>query len=318
MTAVPGGFRYRAGFLGAWAFFVITSGFFGLAVAGETENVADERWLTRLSRIDRMIGERLAGKVEEMRETAEERDARVTRLRSRVERAQVHLEEPQDSPRVITVSTAENRVYVRQGGATIFTAVCSTGKGTKMTVEGGRQLIFDTPTGRFRILSKEENPVWVPPDWHYVEEARKKNLKTVKLSPGDLIDADTGNPIPAEPSGGIWSWLKGEKARKRVLKAERGTGVELAADGSQKELPSVELTRPGSTLVIPPSGVPQRCFEKVLGHYRLNIGNGYALHGTLAKDQLGRPASHGCVRLGDADMAKLFAMAKVGDEVIIY
>jgi len=44
--------KYRAGFLGAWAFFVITSGFFGLAVAGETENVADERWLTRLSLID--------------------------------------------------------------------------------------------------------------------------------------------------------------------------------------------------------------------------------------------------------------------------
>ena len=45
---------------------------------------------------------------------------------------------------------------------------------------------------------------------------------------------------------------------------------------------------------------------------KLNIGNGYALHGTLVKDQLGRPASHGCVRVGDADMEKLFHIILVG------
>ena len=318
MAAMQGPLKYRLGFLGAWALFVVSAGVFALAVAGETENIVDARWLTRLRRIDRMIGDRLAGKVEEMRESAEERDERVTRLRGRVERAELRLEEPQDSPQVITVSTSENRIYVRQGGKTIFTAVCSTGKGTKLVVEGGRELVFDTPTGRFRILSKEENPVWVPPDWHFVEEARKKKLKTVKLSPGDVIDAETGNPVPAEPAGGIWTWLKGDRARRRVLKVERGTVVELAADGSQRELPPGELIRAGKTLIIPPSTVPQRRFEKVLGHYRLNIGNGYALHGTLMKDQLGRPASHGCVRLGDSDMEKLFAMARVGDEVIIY
>jgi lipoprotein-anchoring transpeptidase ErfK/SrfK len=318
MAAMQGPLKYRLGFLGAWALFVVSAGLFALAVAGETENLVDARWLTRLRRIDRMIGDRLAGKVEEMRESAEERDARVTRLRGRVERAELRLEEPQDSPQVITVSTSENRIYVRQGGQTIFKAVCSTGKGTKLVVEGGRELVFDTPTGRFRVLSKEENPVWVPPDWHFVEEARKKKLKTVKLSPGDVIDAETGSPVPAEPAGGIWTWLKGDRARRRVLKVERGTVVELAADGSQRELPPGELIRAGKTLIIPPSTVPQRRFEKVLGHYRLNIGNGYALHGTLMKDQLGRPASHGCVRLGDSDMEKLFAMARVGDEVIIY
>jgi len=169
MAAMQGPLKYRLGFLGAWALFVVSAGLFALAVAGETENIVDARWLARLRRIDRMIGDRLAGKVEEMRESAEERDARVTRLRGRVERAELRLEEPQDSPQVITVSTSENRIYVRQGGKTIFTAVCSTGKGTKLVVEGGRELVFDTPTGRFRILSKEENPVWVPPDWHYVE-----------------------------------------------------------------------------------------------------------------------------------------------------
>ena len=310
--------KYRLGFLGAWAFFVITSGLAALAVAAEVENVRDARRLARLEKIDRMIGERFEGVAEGLRETAQERDARVASLRSRVERAEVRLEEPHDSPQVITVSTAENRVYVRRGGKVVFSAVCSTGKGTKLVVEHGRQLVFETPTGRFRILSKEENPTWVPPDWHFVEEARKKNLKTIRLDPGVAIDAETGNPAPAEPAGGIWEKLKGDRPKPHLLKVERNTVVEVRPDGSVRELPPGEIIRAGKAIVIPPSTVPQRHFEKVLGHYRLNIGNGYALHGTLATNQLGRAVSHGCVRLGDADMQKLFEMSKVGDEVIIY
>ncbi len=310
--------KYRLGFLGAWGLFVVAAGVFGVAVAGEVENVRDARWIGRLARIDRMIGERLAGRVDELRETAEGRDARVATLRSKVAGSEVHLDEPADSPEVITVSTAENRVYVRRGGKVVFTAVCSTGKGTKLVVENGRQLLFETPTGRFRILSKEENPTWVPPDWHYVEEARKKKLKTVRLAPGDAIDADTGNVVPAEPPGGIWSSLSGENSRRRVLRVEHNTVVEVRPDGTRRELPPGELIHAGNALVIPPSSSPQRHFEKVLGHYRLNIGNGYALHGTLSTRELGRAASHGCVRLGDADMEKLFKEARVGDEVIIY
>jgi L,D-transpeptidase YbiS len=69
---------------------------------------------------------------------------------------------------------------------------------------------------------------------------------------------------------------------------------------------------------VPPLGSRQRKLEKTLGRYRLNLGDGYALHGTQATGQLGRSVSHGCVRLGDADLEKLFGMCRVGDEVIIY
>jgi lipoprotein-anchoring transpeptidase ErfK/SrfK len=34
--------------------------------------------------------------------------------------------------------------------------------------------------------------------------------------------------------------------------------------------------------------------------------------------QLGRNVSHGCVRLANEDIATLYAMANVGDEVVIY
>ena len=55
-----------------------------------------------------------------------------------------------------------------------------------------------------------------------------------------------------------------------------------------------------------------------LGTHRLNLGDGYALHGTQAVSQLGRSVSHGCVRLANEDIARLFDMASVGDEVVIY
>ncbi len=37
---------------------------------------------------------------------------------------------------------------------------------------------------------------------------------------------------------------------------------------------------------------------------------GYAIHGTTAVGALGRPASHGCIRLHPANAAKLFALVK--------
>jgi lipoprotein-anchoring transpeptidase ErfK/SrfK len=37
---------------------------------------------------------------------------------------------------------------------------------------------------------------------------------------------------------------------------------------------------------------------------------GYAVHGTNAVGSLGRPVSHGCVRLAPGNAAKLFSMVK--------
>jgi L,D-transpeptidase YbiS len=41
------------------------------------------------------------------------------------------------------------------------------------------------------------------------------------------------------------------------------------------------------------------------------------IHGTNHEDALGRPASHGCVRMKNADIAELFEMAPEGMEVRI-
>jgi len=309
--------RYRLGFLGAWALFLVAAGLSALAAVAQWDNWRDSRKLGRLERIDRMISARLGGKVEELRETSGDTEARLRSLRSAMARAEIPLDDSRDTAQTIIVSTAENRLRVRRAGRTVFEAICSTGKGTTLEI-GGRRMLFETPTGSFRIQSKEENPVWVPPDWHFVEEARKKKLELVRLRAGETIDAETGAPVAADSSRGVWSLLAGDRPRGRTLKLNGTSVVEVAADGSERPLPSGELIRAGRILVVPPPGSPQRRFEKVLGHYRLNIGNGYALHGTLATDQLGRSVSHGCVRLSDPDIERLYNTAQVGDQVIIY
>lgn len=44
---------------------------------------------------------------------------------------------------------------------------------------------------------------------------------------------------------------------------------------------------------------------------------GYGIHGTNAPRSVGRAASHGCIRLRNRDMEKLFTMLRVGDVVDI-
>lgn len=51
-------------------------------------------------------------------------------------------------------------------------ALASTGSGTILDKPGEAkgQWIFDTPRGEFTVQSKLTNPVWVKPDWAFIEE----------------------------------------------------------------------------------------------------------------------------------------------------
>ena len=307
--------RRWIGLLGSWAFLILGLGLTFIAAAGEWVNVKDSRRLRRYVLVDELLGGRGAGKLAELRRARERSESSLNLMRSKVTRASRTIDEAQDTAQTIIVSTAENEVYVRNNKKTVFTAVCSTGKHATL-IDGGRTLVFRTPIGKFRVRSKEENPIWIPPDWHYVETARKSGLTVVRLNPGQAIDADTG-AAAKQTGGGVWDWVGESGGSERVLEVKNNTVVE-AFHGIERELPPGAMIRAGKTLVIPPIGTPQRRYDGVLGAYRLNLGDGYALHGTQATAELGRSVSHGCVRLGDADIARLYKMANVGDEVIIY
>lgn len=310
--------KYRLGFLGAWGLFIVGMILAAVTATAEWQNVRDSQRLRRLTVIDRMIASRLGPRLDILRGTAEESESRVERLHSAVRETELKLDDSQETDQIIVVSTAENRLYVRRGGKTVFQAVCSTGKGgTTLTDASGRSMVFNTPTGRFRIVRKEENPLWSPPDWHFLEEARKKGKRLVRLDPGQKVDVSTGEPAGTEESVHAWGERSGSGGR-RFLTVRHNTVVEVGPDGTERELPPGEIIEAGGAIIVPPHGTPQRKFDKVLGKYRLNLGSGYGIHGTLYPDQLGRSVTHGCVRLGDADIEQLFAMANVGDQVLIY
>lgn len=79
------------------------------------------------------------------------------------------LEAPLDADRpYVVVSLAENRLSLVQGSAILWSAPVATGTGFRL--EGaGQAWEFDTPRGLFRVERKEKDPVWIMPDWAFVE-----------------------------------------------------------------------------------------------------------------------------------------------------
>jgi hypothetical protein len=199
----------------------------------------------------------------------------------------------------VVVSIAENRLWYRMGDSLLFTAPVATGSGKTLVRENGdSHWKFETPRGRLVVQEKEEQPMWIPPDWHFVEAARKRGLGVVRLYRGQSL------PL----AGG---------ARLEV----RGTDVvRRAADGSVAPIAATdgrEIVANGN-IVIPPFGTNQRKYADVLGTHRLKLGDGYALHGTNQPETVGRSVSHGCIRLRNEDIARLYEMVPVGTPVFVY
>lgn len=142
----------------------------------------------------------------------------------------------------IVIDQTHNRLRLMRGEEKVLEAPCSAGSGMVLK-EGtkGRVWVFDTPRGRFTVLSKMENPIWRKPDWAFVEE---------------------GEPIPKNPAD----------------RFEAGS----------------------------------------LGAYALYFGQGYMIHGTLYERLLGRPVSHGCVRLGREPLKEVYRLSPLGTPVYIY
>lgn len=204
---------------------------------------------------------------------------------------------PADAPYVV-VSIEEHRLWLKRRDSVLFTAPVATGSGKTLAGGRGGQWRFETPRGRLMIQGKETDPTWVPPDWHFVEQARKRGLGLVRLERGRSIGMADGSQITVRGSDVVRRWPNG-----RTVAVASGDGRELVANGN---------------IIIPPFGTAQRRYKDVLGTHRLLLGDGYALHGTNRPETVGRAVSHGCVRLRNEDIARLYEMVPVGTAVYIY
>jgi len=210
----------------------------------------------------------------------------------------VSWEPPAGRPYVV-VSLEENRLWFKQGSEVLFAAGVATGSGKTLVKEGGQSLWkFDTPRGRLVVQGKEEDPEWAPPDWHYVEQSRKRGLSLARFDRGGSIATADGGAITVQGDDVVKIDASG---RRTVLEANDGR--EIVADGR---------------MIVPPLGTNQRKYKGVLGTHRLNLGQGYALHGTNHPETIGHSVSHGCIRLRNEDIGRLYQMVSVGTPVYIY
>lgn len=69
---------------------------------------------------------------------------------------------------------------------------------------------------------------------------------------------------------------------------------------------------------LPPKNPALRADDISMGKYGLYMGDGYIIHGTIFQSLLGRRLTHGCVRLGDADLEYVFNTVPVGSRVFLY
>lgn len=62
----------------------------------------------------------------------------------------------------------------------------------------------------------------------------------------------------------------------------------------------------------------QRAMPNVLGDYAIAFGNGFFIHGTLYTRLLGTNVTHGCIRVDDDTLKKLYAAAQPGTPIWIF
>lgn len=198
----------------------------------------------------------------------------------------------------IVVSMADHHLWYKQGKEVLFEAPVATGSGKELVGGSNGNWRFETPRGRLTVKGKDENPAWVPPDWHYVEMAHKKGLGIVHLGAGESIASGDG----------VISVRNGEV----VKRYGNGTTVSLGEGKEGKEIVA------NGNIVVPPYGTTARRYLGVMGTRRLELGDGYGIHGTDHPESIGQSVSHGCVRMRNEDIERLYPMVPIGTPVYIY
>jgi hypothetical protein len=253
----------------------------------------------------------------------------------------------------LLVSLRDRRLLVLDGPDTLRAAPVGIGMDSTLVYQG-RVWRFRTPRGVRRALGKQADPLWVPPEWHYVEVARARGLRLVQLRAGRPVRL--GDTARIEVRGGEVGLVRlGAGGTERPaaggtegpvetdtvgsVATDTAFGTAWGADANRADVDSAKansVARPASapvaftpfaadeeviwdgTLYIPPVGTKQRRVTGMLGRYRLDLGDGYLIHGTPYTESIGEPSSHGCMRLGDDDIAWLYEHVPVGTPVYTY
>ena len=196
----------------------------------------------------------------------------------------------------VVVDIFAHQLYVIDGEDTLYAAPVATAMNATLTY-GKKSWRFETPRGVRKVLSKDKDPIWTPPEWNYAEVALEHQLKLRTLQRGQTIRLKDGTRLTT-----------------------RGDEVGIIAPGEKEFVPLVldEYIVFDNTIFMPPGGTKQRSIQGELGHFRLALGDGYQLHGTPYASSIGAAVTHGCIRLRDEDIEWLYDNIPVGTKVYLY
>ena len=195
----------------------------------------------------------------------------------------------------VLVGTESRSLWLMRDTVVVFRAPVAVGMEQGFTYNG-RSYDFTTPVGRRRVQGKATEPLWVPPDWHYFEVAVEKGLDVIHLKKGQRV-------------------ALGDDTRIEV----RGDEV-----GRVNQFGNFWPFTPGTEIIfddkvyVPPIGTRQRQIPEILGTHKLEMGDGYLIHGTNQETSIGDAVSHGCVRMYNDDVARVYEMVPVGTPVFIF
>ena len=195
----------------------------------------------------------------------------------------------------VIVSLQEKHLWVVIDEDTLLSAPVSVASGQTLTYQGYKKT-FDTPRGARRVIGKDADPIWQPPVWLYYEAAQELGLKVKEIP-------RSGYTMP--------------DGRRLYINEENEIGV-WTDSGPTKFIDKNLHLIFDDVLYVPPIGTENRKVNGTLGKFKLDLGQGYLLHGTPLKNSIGLAATHGCVRLRDEDIEWLYENIPVGTKVYIY
>ena len=95
---------------------------------------------------------------------------------------------PKSATTYLVIDTGRNLLFMYENGKEILRAICSTGSGRALVDPARkRRWTFDTPRGEFFVRAKHPNPVWIKPDWAFLEVGEPIPRKLAeRLAPAEL------------------------------------------------------------------------------------------------------------------------------------
>jgi len=124
----------------------------------------------------------------------------------------------------LLVDTSRHRLFVKEGNRILHMATVSTGSGEilKDPRNPERVWTFETPKGTFSIQSKIDNPVWIRPDWAFIEQGNPIPEKmTDRLKPGVLGQYALGFGDGYFIHGALYSNLLGQAVTHGCIQVGR-------------------------------------------------------------------------------------------------